>query len=158
MAVDVHGERLRVMHRKRQGVGALPAESTKRKKKESPKIVQEAPLTASDGPKRGNATSHSEPSAPSGPPRPPAVPQEAPKRPKRGPNKPPNSPQEAPRGFTKWLQEAPEKHAKRTQTGIPEASDPQPRHGGGMSRRPVNEQTNSLVKGASLCSHAYRRR
>ena len=60
--------------------------------------------------------------------------QEAPKRPERGPKRPQNGPHEAsklpPRGPREAYHEIP--------TSTQEASDPQPRHGGGRGRRPVD--------------------
>jgi len=53
--------------------------------------------------------------------------QQAPKKPKRSPRR---GPKQAPRG-------SPEA-SRETSTGIQDVSDPQPRHGGGLARRPLD--------------------
>jgi len=81
-----------------------------RSRQEGPKTAQEHPKTAQEDPKR----------AP-----------QAPKRPKRGA-------QTAPKRLQNCRQDAPPRASQETPRGNQEASDPQPRQGGGMGRRPLD--------------------
>ena len=58
---------------------------------------------------------------------------EGPKRPPRGPKRPQNGPQEAP----KLPPRGPREANHEIPTNIHEVSDPPPRHGGGIGRRPL---------------------
>ena len=74
-------------------------------------------------------------------PRRPKRPQEDPKRLPICPKRLPGSPKEAPRCPTtasKMPQNCPREASHEIPTNIQETSDPQPRHGGGMGRRPLD--------------------
>ena len=115
---------------------------------ESPKTAQEAPKTTQEGPKSGprgrpknQKSSFPLPrgpqEAPRGPQEVPGSPQEvprrlqeAPKRPQKDPKRPQNGPQEA----SKLLPRGPREAYHEIPTKTPDASDVQPRHGGGIGR------------------------
>ena len=110
-----------------------------RRPKRRPRGPKSAPRRPQENPKTGTNNSKIELSAPRGPQEAPRGPQEA----RRGPKttqEAPKRPQEAlkrPPGGLKTASQKPPKAYREIPTNTQEASDPQPRHGGGTGRRPV---------------------
>ena len=109
----------------------------------APRRPPRPPRRSQEGPKRGSTNRKFEPSArrpqeaPRGPQEIPGSPQEvprrlqeAPKRPQKDPKRPQNGPQEA----SKLLPRGPREAYHEIPTKTPDASDVQPRHGGGIGR------------------------
>ena len=111
------------------------------------------PIWPQEGAQTGGATGHFEHMAPGNPHKAPWVSKRPPMRLPRSHKKPPGSPKEAPKrteGSPKRAQNDPQDASKQfpkiprnTHHDIPtntqEPSDPHPRHGGGMGRRPFDK-------------------
>ena len=99
-----------------QDVSRRPQEAAGSAPRSPTRLPRRAQEKTPDGPSRG--------------------PQEGPRKPKRGPKRPQNDPQEAP----KLPPRGPRNANHEIPTNIHEVSDPPPRHGGGIGRRPLDKE------------------